>query len=348
MPTSKLTEDHHLLLAEYAHFSESFWKNEEMGEKRVNFFITLSTAILAGIVALFTADPDDIQPAVIRELASGALAINLLIGIVTLVRILWRNKVTEEFKNIVDYLRQEMLQRSVALENYALPFIEKKKRWKFRGGLAEVIALMNSIICTTMVGIWQPTWWLLVLVLILTFSLQMLFITKRGGKVGNKKEQTKPAAPVKSQWFRAGVGAIITNDRGEVLAFERKDVPGAWQLPQGGLDPEEEPLQGVYREVAEETGIQKEHLSLLADTPRLLAYELPPEYRSKKTGRGQVQYWYIFQLKADEQVIGLGDNKEFNAWQWMSMTELADTTVAFRRTVYQDLVSHLAATMKGW
>lgn len=346
MPTSNPTEDHQLLLAEYAHFSESFWKNEELGEKRVNFFITLTTAVLAGIIALYTADPTNIAPVAIQELATGALAITLLIGIVTLVRILWRNLVTDEFKSILHYLRRELRQRSVALDQYELPF--RKKKWLFRGGLAEVIALMNSVICTTMAGIWLPRWWLLVGVFMLTFGVQWIFITKRSGKVGKKKEKASLTKPAKSQWFRAGVGAVITNDRGEVLAFERKDVSGAWQLPQGGLDADEEPLGGIYREVEEETGIGKEHLTLLSATPRLLAYELPPEYRSHKTGRGQVQYWYIFRLAADEDVIGLGDNKEFKAWQWMSMTQLAATTVAFRQTVYQDLVSFLAETVQGW
>ena len=86
----------------------------------------------------------------------------------------------------------------------------------------------------------------------------------------------------KNQWFRAGAGAVILNDQGEVLAFERRDTPGSWQFPQGGLDPNEEPLDAVFREVEEETGIKKKHLQLITTKSKLLAYELPLDFRSGK------------------------------------------------------------------
>ena len=60
-----------------------------------------------------------------------------------------------------------------------------------------------------------------------------------------------------AQYFRAGVGAAIVNRGGLVLALERADIPGAWQLPQGGLKASESPLQAVFREVKEETGLLK-------------------------------------------------------------------------------------------
>ena len=50
---------------------------------------------------------------------------------------------------------------------------------------------------------------------------------------------------------------MIVNDEGYVLAIERADVAGAWQLPQGGLDEDEDPLDAAYREIVEETGIEK-------------------------------------------------------------------------------------------
>jgi hypothetical protein len=48
-----------------------------------------------------------------------------------------------------------------------------------------------------------------------------------------------------TQYFRTGAGAVIANAAGFVLAFERADIPGAWQLPQGGLEAGEEPLQAI-------------------------------------------------------------------------------------------------------
>lgn len=145
----------------------------------------------------------------------------------------------------------------------------------------------------------------------------------------------KAKAPV--QTFRAGVGAVIVNNDGLVLALERKDVPGAWQFPQGGLDGDEKPLEAVKREILEETGIEENDLALLSTAPRWLAYELPREMRSKKIGRGQVQRWFLFRFTGLDEAITLGDKKEFNAWKWMLMAEMISSVVPFRHPVYQEI-----------
>jgi hypothetical protein len=54
-PGQPKLDDDKLLLADYAHFAESFLKNEEIGEHRVDFFITITTAIAGGVAALFFA-----------------------------------------------------------------------------------------------------------------------------------------------------------------------------------------------------------------------------------------------------------------------------------------------------
>jgi len=140
-----------------------------------------------------------------------------------------------------------------------------------------------------------------------------------------------------SQYFRAGSGAVIINDRGYVLALERIDIPGAWQMPQGGLDADEEPLQAAYREVAEETGIVQNNLELLDSYPEPLAYELPLNARRKKTGRGQALYWFLFRFTGNENLINAEQGGEFSTWQWMSFQDLLETTVHFRKPVYQKL-----------
>lgn len=147
----------------------------------------------------------------------------------------------------------------------------------------------------------------------------------------NKKKSSYP------QSFRAGVGAVIINEEALVLGLERRDIPGAWQLPQGGLDGNEPPLEAVKREVLEETGIEESNLELLATAPRWLAYELPESARSKKIGRGQVQKWFLFRFKGANKAITLGDKKEFRAWKWIAMEELASTIVSFKQPVYQEL-----------
>lgn len=140
-----------------------------------------------------------------------------------------------------------------------------------------------------------------------------------------------------AEYFRAGAGALIINGKGLALALERAGIAGAWQLPQGGLKKGEEPIDAAYREIAEETGITEHDLDLLKGAPELLAYELPAEARSEKTGRGQVQYWFLFRFRGKESAIDVDPGGEFRAWQWLSISDLLELTVEFRRPVYRRL-----------
>lgn len=145
--------------------------------------------------------------------------------------------------------------------------------------------------------------------------------------------------PAEGQYYRAGVGALIINGRSEVLAFERSDVPGMWQMPQGGLEAGEEPTEAIWREVLEETGLSSSDLRLIGRYPDLLAYELPPGVRGEKTGRGQVHHWFFFRIEASE-TSPVKLNEEFRSWGWLPMEELIERTADFRRPVYQKLLAH--------
>jgi putative (di)nucleoside polyphosphate hydrolase len=140
-----------------------------------------------------------------------------------------------------------------------------------------------------------------------------------------------------SEYFRAGVGAVIVNERGNVLALERIDIPGAWQLPQGGLEASEEPIRGALREVAEETGMTESTLELLDAYPKPLVYELPVNARSEKTGRGQVQYWFLFRFRGSNDALDLKEGGEFRSWKWTSFDELINSAAEFRKPVYRRL-----------
>jgi putative (di)nucleoside polyphosphate hydrolase len=140
-----------------------------------------------------------------------------------------------------------------------------------------------------------------------------------------------------SQYFRAGAGAVIVDRRGLVLALERADTPGAWQLPQGGLKPAESPMDALFREVREETGISKRDLHLVDSYPEPLAYELPADDWSSKTGRGQVGYWFLLRFDGQDDAIDLENASEFSTWEWMSFEHLIGLVVDFRKQVYRKL-----------
>ena len=144
-------------------------------------------------------------------------------------------------------------------------------------------------------------------------------------------------------FFRAGAAAVISNDAGQILCFERADHPGAWQLPQGGLKDLEEPLQAVYREIFEETALASNQLALLDAHPEPLAYELPAELRNPEVGRGQVLYWFLFRFLGQESSIELSRGKEFRSWQWLSFSRLLEIVVAFRHPVYRRVADWVLA-----
>jgi 8-oxo-dGTP pyrophosphatase MutT (NUDIX family) len=93
----------------------------------------------------------------------------------------------------------------------------------------------------------------------------------------------------------------------------------------------------MFREVQEETGIPKGELELLDAYPEPLAYELPPEARSKKTGRGQVGYWFLLRFHGAETTIHVERSAEFSAWQWLPFVRLVTCVVDFRKPVYRRL-----------
>ncbi len=150
--------------------------------------------------------------------------------------------------------------------------------------------------------------------------------------------------------YRLGVGAVLLNAEGQVFVAQRIDTPGAWQLPQGGIDKDEDPDIAVMRELEEEIGTS--NADVIARTEDWLAYDLPKDVRKKVWKgryRGQKQMWYAMRFKGHDSEIDLEAHKhpEFSEWRWTDMKELPELIVPFKRDLYQDIVDafiHLAVT----
>ena len=144
--------------------------------------------------------------------------------------------------------------------------------------------------------------------------------------------------------YRRNVGVMLVNDDGHVFVGRRIDQlppePPAWQMPQGGIDAGETPRDAALRELEEETGVPRDLVSVIAETPGWLAYDLPHDIVPriwKGRYRGQEQKWFLLRFRGtDEDVrIDADDHQEFSHWRWIAPEDLIDAIVPFKRDVYR-------------
>jgi len=106
------------------------------------------------------------------------------------------------------------------------------------------------------------------------------------------------------------------------------------------LEDGEKPLDAVFREIEEETGITRDALKLVAQYPDPLAYELPVAAQSLKTGMGQVQFWFLFKTKAPSFDIRLPTHGEFRSASWLPFDRVLSGVVNFKKPIYRKLRSY--------
>lgn len=145
------------------------------------------------------------------------------------------------------------------------------------------------------------------------------------------------AQGVPGHHFRAGVVAVVRRSDGRVLAFERGDRPGQWQLPQGGLELGETPEQAAWRELEEETSLTADDVEFVGDHPRWVAMPWPPEVVGEGARLGQVHRWFEFRVR-DDAVEPRPDGREFRAWKWVEPAWLLEHVVDFRRASYAEVL----------
>jgi len=177
---------------------------------------------------------------------------------------------------------------------------------------------------------------------------------------------SKAKNPVKAEDlpYRPCVGVMILNSEGLVWAGRRIPIGNSeydgstnlWQMPQGGIDEGEEPLEAAYRELYEETGMKT--VTLLAEAGEWINYDLPPHLIGiglKGKFRGQTQRWFAFRFDGDDSEIAInpppgGHEPEFDQWEWKPMEDLPGLIVSFKRAVYEKVVAefrHLAGFEKS-
>ena len=144
--------------------------------------------------------------------------------------------------------------------------------------------------------------------------------------------------------LRIGVGIIVLNSKNKVFVGKRKDNPfDKWQMPQGGVEPNELLLMAMKRELEEETSIK--NIEVLKEFNRWLEYELPRNLIGKiwqGKYRGQKQKWFIVKFTGMESEININTKfPEFIEWKWIDMNLLPSLIVNFKKHVYKDILNEL-------
>ena len=151
--------------------------------------------------------------------------------------------------------------------------------------------------------------------------------------------------------YRANVGAVLFDRTGRVFLARRADLPnaegtaGGWQLPQGGIDADENPRTAVLRELAEEIGTDR--AEIIAEHPDWLTYDLPDALIGVALGgryRGQRQRWFALRFTGTDADIHLDHDPhpEFDAWRWGHLAELPSLAVPFKQPIYEILARSFA------
>jgi len=151
---------------------------------------------------------------------------------------------------------------------------------------------------------------------------------------------------IDDEGFRANVGIIIANCDGKVF-WGKRIGQTSWQFPQGGIDEGETPLEAMYRELQEETGLLEEHVEVMGSTQDWLRYRLPKNmirHNSRPTCIGQKQRWFLLKMKCEDRSVNLSacHVPEFDNWRWVNYWLPAKEVVFFKRRVYERALQELA------
>ena len=147
--------------------------------------------------------------------------------------------------------------------------------------------------------------------------------------------------------LRLGVGIALLNHENKIFVGKRIDNPAnSWQMPQGGVDKNEDFLQAAKRELEEETSVRT--VEVIKELKDWLTYDLPKNLLGKLWKgkyRGQKQKWFIMKFLGKNDEINIRTKKpEFLDWKWIKASDLPKVAVDFKVNIYKKIAKELSST----
>ena len=140
--------------------------------------------------------------------------------------------------------------------------------------------------------------------------------------------------------LRKGVGIVVLNPENKVFVAKRIDNPkNFWQMPQGGVDKDENYYEAALRELKEETSIIS--VELIQEIDKKFTYILPDHLIGiiwKGKFKGQTQKWFVMRFIGNESEININTkHPEFLDWKWINLDDLPEIAVNFKLDVYKNV-----------
>jgi len=268
-PRDRKLDAKELLLEDFRYLADSFWKNEQMGETRVNWFITIVTSVVGGLVA-FVGAKEGHHDDSLRLIVGASLFAVVVLGILTMFRMVTRNKATDAYKRAMDSIRQSFKDNfddDGMLAGYHPFGVKGRRQW---GGLAHIVAGINSLVFTGCIGAliylgpdapqgqglryvcgWSITGF------ILAVAAQFTYINFNDSCHKKWNEVTHAGGIV----YRVREGKVQY-----LLVGPKNGSASEWLFPKGHIQKGEEHGQAARREVREETGVLARQICLVGNS----------------------------------------------------------------------------------
>ncbi len=143
--------------------------------------------------------------------------------------------------------------------------------------------------------------------------------------------------------YRPNVAAVVLSScyplKTRIFIARRKDIPNAWQFPQGGIDEGEDPKTALFRELQEEIGTNK--IEIIDRYPNWLSYDFPKQVSHKMSAfKGQKQRYFLVRLKDDSLVNVNTQIPEFLEYRFVKLSEVLETVSYFKKPIYEKVLNY--------